>query len=43
MKKWTFKDTQDNVIWETSVKEYAEEFIQLLEKKGIQYVVTIQE
>lgn len=43
MKKWTFKNTQDEIIWETSVKEYAEEFTQLLEKKGIKYVITIQE
>lgn len=43
MKKWTFKDTQNKVIWETSVKEYAEEFKTLLEEKGIEYVVTVQE
>lgn len=43
MKKWTFKDIQDKVIWETSVKEYAEEFTTLLEEKGIEYVITVQE
>lgn len=43
MKKWIFKDTNDNVIWETTSKEYAEEFIQLLEKRGIYYVITIQD
>lgn len=43
MKTWIFKDTKDQVIWETSIKKYAEEFISLLEKKGIKYVITIQE
>lgn len=43
MKKWIFKDTKDNTIWETSVKEYAEDFIKLLEAKGMQYVISIQE
>lgn len=43
MKKWTFKDLQDKVIWETSVKEYAEEFLKLLEKENKEYVATIQE
>ena len=43
MKKWIFKDTKDNVIWETTLKKYAEEFIQLLEKRGIYYVITIQD
>ena len=43
MKKWIFKDTKDNVIWETTLEKYAEEFIQLLEKRGIYYVITIQD
>ena len=43
MKRWIFEDGKNNVIWETSVKEYAEDFIQLLEKRGIVYVITIQE
>ena len=43
MKKWIFKDTKDNVIWETTSKEYAEEFIQLLKKRGTYYVITIQD
>lgn len=43
MKRWIFKDIKDNVIWETTSKEYAEEFIQLLEKRGIYYVITIQD
>lgn len=43
MKNWIFKDIKDNVIWETSSKEFAEEFIQLLDKRGICYVITIQE
>lgn len=43
MKKWIFKDTKDSVIWETTSKEYAEEFIQLLEKRGIYYVIAIQD
>lgn len=43
MKKWIFKDIKDNVIWETTLEKYAEEFIQLLEKKGIYYVITIQD
>lgn len=43
MKHWIFTDTNGKIIWETSVKEYAEEFTQLLEEEGIQYVITIQE
>lgn len=43
MQKWIFKDEQDNIIWETSVKEYAEEFMRLLEKEGVTYAITIQE
>lgn len=43
MKTWIFKDTKDQVIWETSIKKYVKEFISLLEKKGIKYVITIQE
>lgn len=43
MKKWIFTDENNNVIWETSVKEYADEFDQLLEKEEIFHVITIQE
>ena len=43
MKKWIFKDTKDVIMWETTSKEYAEEFIQLLEKRGLKYVIAIQE
>lgn len=43
MKKWIFKDTSDNIIWETSVESFAEEFVTLLEKEGRKYVITIQE
>ena len=43
MKQWIFKDAKDKVIWETTSKKYAEEFTQLLEKRGIYYVITIQE
>lgn len=43
MKRWIFKDTKDNVIWETTSKKYAEEFTQLLKKRGIYYVITIQD
>lgn len=43
MKKWIFKDTQNNIIWETSVREYADEFAQLLDKEKKEYVITIQE
>ena len=43
MKIWIFKDTKNQVIWETSIKKHAEEFVSLLEKKGIKYVITIQE
>lgn len=43
MKKWIFKDVKDKVIWETTSKEYAEEFVQLLETRGIKYVISIQE
>lgn len=43
MKTWTFKTDKDEYLWETSVERFAEEFIQLLEKKGIKYVVTVQE
>ena len=43
MKKWIFKDTKDNIIWETTSKDYAEEFVKLLEKREIYYVITIQE
>ena len=43
MKKWIFKDTKDNIIWETTSKDYAEEFVQLLETREIYYVITIQE
>lgn len=43
MKRWIFKDTKDNIIWETTSEEYAEEFRQLLEKRGTYYVITIQD
>lgn len=43
MKKWIFLDTKDNIIWETSSPEYADEFARLLEQRGIYYVIAIQD
>ena len=43
MKKWIFTDKNENIIWETSSQEYADEFIQLLEQRGIYYVIAIQD
>ena len=43
MKIWTFKTPKDELLWETSVERFAEGFTQLLEERGIEYVVTIQE
>lgn len=42
MKKWIFTDKNENVIWETSSQEYADEFVRLLEQRGIYYVITVQ-
>ena len=41
-KTWKFTDTQNNIIWETSVEEYAEEFKELLNKEKRDYVIIIQ-
>lgn len=43
MKVWVFKDTKDEILWQTSVEKFAEEYTQLLEEKGIKYVISIQE
>lgn len=43
MKKWIFKTPQNELIWETSVEQYAEEFRLLLDKEMKKYVITIQE
>lgn len=43
MKKWIFQTITNEIIWETSVEEYAKEFIKLLDNKGVKYVITIQE
>ena len=43
MKKWIFTDKNGHIIWETSIQEYADEFIKLLEKEGVTYAITIQE
>lgn len=43
MKIWTFKTVKDEFIWETSVERFAAEFSHLLNKKGVEFVITVQE
>lgn len=43
MSKYSIKDIDDNILWETSVKEYADEFAKLLKNEGVKYVITVQD